>query len=111
MIHGTQSPREVIRLFVARADRHSESETLRHGRHGRDDGQGFVHGPLRSGSYGGREIAGPGVDVVAAEDVGYEDPVEGAALEELGEGGPVGEGGEGGGGVGGVAPEAGGLVA
>lgn len=70
-----------------------------------------MDGPLRAGFYGVGEVAGTGVDVVAAEDVGDEEGVEVSALEELGEGGPVVDGGEVGGLVGGVAPEAGGLVA
>jgi hypothetical protein len=56
----------MIRLFVRRRHRHPESDILCRGRHGRNDGQRLIHGPLRAGRNGGFEIARAFVDVVAA---------------------------------------------
>lgn len=100
---------EVIGSLVAGADGDAKTERFRHGRHGGDDGQRLVDGPLRAGDDGGLERVA--VDVVAAEDVGDEDAVKFGGFEKLGQLDPVMDGGEVVGLVGRVTPEAGGLVA
>jgi hypothetical protein len=76
--------------------------------HRGDQHQRIVDRHLRSLADGGF-VAGT-VDVVGAQDVGDEQPVEAAALQQRRELGPVGQVCVGGGPVVGVSPEAGGLV-
>ena len=86
----------------------AEAEVLGHQRHRRDQEDGVVHRHLRAVADGG--LVAAAVDVVGAEHVGDEDAVEGAALQQLGQLGPVGEVLVAPGLVVGVAPHAGGLV-
>ena len=87
VVERRHPPRERIRVLVRGTGRHAESEILGDGRHGRDQQNRIADGNLRAVADGG--FVRTAVDVVGAEDVGDEDPVEGSAFEQLSQVGPV----------------------
>ena len=89
VVEGRRASSERERRLVGRGERHAETQPLRHRSHGRNQEQRIEVGALQPLAQG--RLGPVAEDVVGPDDVGQEDGVESAVLEDLGELGPVGE--------------------
>ena len=87
VVERRHAPGEGERRFVGQRDGDAEAEVLRGVRHGRDEEERIVDRHL--GGVAQRRVGTAAEDVVDADDVGQEDPVEQPALQRLGELDPV----------------------
>ncbi len=80
---------ERIGMLVRGARGYAEPQVLRNERHCGDQKHRVIHGHLRA--VANRGLVASAIHVVGAEDVRNKDAVEGAALQQLRELGPIGE--------------------
>ncbi len=87
MVEGREAPGERVGRLVGEVGGDAEAQVLRDPGHGRDQHQRVVHRQLDGLARG--QLDAVLVDVVDAEDIGDEQAVEQAALQQPGQLGPV----------------------
>ncbi|MNR38375.1 hypothetical protein D3C85_1564710 [compost metagenome] len=90
MVQGGKAPGEQVRRFVGEVGGKAEAQVAGDGGHGRDQQQRVVDRQLDRLLEG--DVQRLAVDVVGADDVGDEQPVEQATLQQARQAGPVVQG-------------------